>query len=759
MSIGITSVQSIKAVNSWIGIIDANIEGTPRTAYKSTRVHITDGLAANRAPRKLGDLSGVQPTFTIQSTSLDFTQGQIHQDEDRNRMAISGEGFFILSDRHQRARYSRDGDFAALPGDHFQYLANSRGLYLNDTAMAINMGVHEEHNISTASVNLGFGSGVGWVNAQERLVPPLTSADFDAITPKPIWVPLAANTSFQEAGGPIDGQYRHQTAMLRKSFVANTTTFQQNNALTIEVPGQTNFNEIPRFYDAAGNRFATAADNITLYSVDPALGVNAQANLENAMVHPMATQVWLNDQLVAAYLPNATGAAVQYQLNNTVLGPYIQDGMNTLAIRNTEFDGQEGILVDAYLGGETVVSDSTWATQIVGTADAGGFVSINGQPMGGPLMAGFPYIARHDRVGVYAAGGGFLGGANVLDNAANFAANYQVAPPAGSDGDDSAGLPASGEDPDGYFRLIVNGNRTITNFEVFQEAFLNNATEDPEVDVAGQKTALRVTAEADNDTTLGNFDDAGFVGVNKGAPVAIWEVSDDGAGDVNFDVLVNDATQANGINYQINGSKTLQFYVPDMDVNPLISYLRPGSGSPLKVKVDFTEDIEINGNLTTVNYTEVYEFTRNGGNPVAFPVANTPQPLDQNFQGHPNQRSLVRPDYDDLVLARFPNKQGLAFSEHGSTIFEVKDGTGVNTTGVFYTGRPQGADIKVDATGADVFIDNEFGRVLRGHLEQSNASLTEYIPTLALAQKVFSSISKILNVFISEVDDLNGLIR
>lgn len=50
-------------------------------------------------------------------------------------------------------------------------------------------------------------------------------------------------------------------------------------------------------------------------------------------------------------------------------------------------------------------------------------------------------------------------------------------------------------------------------------------------------------------------------------------------------------------------------------------------------------------------------------------------------------------------------------------------------------------------------------RVMQQNLEASTALLMEYIPLLSLAQKVFSSISKIINVHNSQQDDLNQLIR
>ena len=49
--------------------------------------------------------------------------------------------------------------------------------------------------------------------------------------------------------------------------------------------------------------------------------------------------------------------------------------------------------------------------------------------------------------------------------------------------------------------------------------------------------------------------------------------------------------------------------------------------------------------------------------------------------------------------------------------------------------------------------------VVRQALESSNATLTEYIPMLSLAQKMFSAIAKIISVYSSMQDDLHGTFR
>ncbi|PKL76073.1 MAG: hypothetical protein CVV27_12145 [Candidatus Melainabacteria bacterium HGW-Melainabacteria-1] len=57
------------------------------------------------------------------------------------------------------------------------------------------------------------------------------------------------------------------------------------------------------------------------------------------------------------------------------------------------------------------------------------------------------------------------------------------------------------------------------------------------------------------------------------------------------------------------------------------------------------------------------------------------------------------------------------------------------------------------------YVNRPRSRIVQAALETSNASLTEYVPMLSLAQKLFSAISKIISTHNNMTDDLNGLLR
>ena len=123
---GQAGMVSLRAVNEWIGVINSNLGGSNRTAYKATRVSFGGGVAqVERDPRQ--DSNGVQipdSTLTIQNTRIDFSQGTIIQDGELTHMAISGDGFFAITTGtngvvdtvgnlaiRNDIFYTRDGDF------------------------------------------------------------------------------------------------------------------------------------------------------------------------------------------------------------------------------------------------------------------------------------------------------------------------------------------------------------------------------------------------------------------------------------------------------------------------------------------------------------------------------------------------------------------------------------------------------------------------------------------------------------------------
>jgi len=109
---GYAGMASLRAINEWIGVINSNLGGANRTAYKSTKVSFGGGVTRiDRDPRV--NKSGLQlpdSTLLVANTRIDFSQGTIVQDGELTHLAISGDGFFGITDGRQLF-FTRDGDF------------------------------------------------------------------------------------------------------------------------------------------------------------------------------------------------------------------------------------------------------------------------------------------------------------------------------------------------------------------------------------------------------------------------------------------------------------------------------------------------------------------------------------------------------------------------------------------------------------------------------------------------------------------------
>ncbi len=125
-TLGQLGVNGLLAVNSWLGMINSNLQGASRTAYKSTRPVLSDG-SVTRLGSKIEIPSA---TLNVQATSLEWGQGSINSSTQKTHFAIDGEGFFVLADDAGRYYLTRDGEFH-WGGDG--YLRNSNGLRVVST--------------------------------------------------------------------------------------------------------------------------------------------------------------------------------------------------------------------------------------------------------------------------------------------------------------------------------------------------------------------------------------------------------------------------------------------------------------------------------------------------------------------------------------------------------------------------------------------------------------------------------------------------
>jgi flagellar hook protein FlgE len=94
----VSTIQSLKAVDAWIDVINANINGGVRTAFKSSRLKFA---GSNTDVQRSGTTTSLplqfpEPGLTTANTVIDFSQGAITASTENTHLAIQGTGFFVL---------------------------------------------------------------------------------------------------------------------------------------------------------------------------------------------------------------------------------------------------------------------------------------------------------------------------------------------------------------------------------------------------------------------------------------------------------------------------------------------------------------------------------------------------------------------------------------------------------------------------------------------------------------------------------------
>lgn len=111
-----------------------------------------------------------------------------------------------------------------------------------------------------------------------------------------------------------------------------------------------------------------------------------------------------------------------------------------------------------------------------------------------------------------------------------------------------------------------------------------------------------------------------------------------------------------------------------------------------------------------------------------------------------------------VVLSKFTNEQGLQ-KRRGSSQFQYTEASGAIVVG--YAGQSKQSQINTQQ-GLEVGGVSSLGTentIISQATEASNSSVTDALPELTVAQKTFTSNTKVVNVGNTIVDDLNGLIR
>src|SRR6478672_2770754 len=99
MASEVATIQSLKAVDAWIDVINANINGGVRTAFKGSRLRFAGSNTQLDRPATASTLplQFPEPSLVTANTVIDFTQGAVTSSTETSHLAIQGTGFFLLA--------------------------------------------------------------------------------------------------------------------------------------------------------------------------------------------------------------------------------------------------------------------------------------------------------------------------------------------------------------------------------------------------------------------------------------------------------------------------------------------------------------------------------------------------------------------------------------------------------------------------------------------------------------------------------------
>jgi flagellar hook protein FlgE len=162
----ISTIQSLKAVDAWIDVINANINGGVRTAFKSSRLKFGgSNVDISRAGTSTSlPLQFPEPGLTTTNTVIDFSQGAITASTENTHLAPQGDGFFWVM---HPSVMGANGGYAAIPQNLLavaltrdgEFRTNQNGLLVNSYGWFLITG-----QFNAAGNNFASGTSLRAVN-------------------------------------------------------------------------------------------------------------------------------------------------------------------------------------------------------------------------------------------------------------------------------------------------------------------------------------------------------------------------------------------------------------------------------------------------------------------------------------------------------------------------------------------------------------------------------------------------------------------
>lgn len=401
------AVSGIKAAGTDLGIIGNNIANAGTTGFKSSRGDFADvyassllGAGANSAGR------GV----SLQDIKQSFSQGNVATTGNALDMAISGNGFFALSDAGTTV-YSRAGNFQV---DRSGYVVNNAGNRLL---------------VFQTTANGDATGEMGELRIDKSLIQPNSTAEMEATfnldsrdqVPTLAW------------GGPFDAFAAPPTAPDPDMFNASTSSTVYDslgNAHThsmffVKTATQNEWN----VYSSIDGVSVTGPDTLTFDSsgqVDPAtlpfeINITAWTPLDaSGSANGAAAQDIVMD------LSNTTQFGTDFAVNSI-----IQDGFTTGQLRGVEVD-DTGVVFARFTNGQ---ARTLGQIALANFANTDGLQPLGGTTWGETFTSGTPTLSAPGTAGMGTVNSGALEESNVeiteqlvamIVAQRNFQANAQV---------------------------------------------------------------------------------------------------------------------------------------------------------------------------------------------------------------------------------------------------------------------------------------------------------------------------------------------
>lgn len=777
-TLGQLGVNGLLAVNSWMSTISANMNGASRTAYKPTRVSLLDSSVNTWA-----NFQVPSPTLRVQATTLEWAQGSVRNSDSSAHFALQGQGFFVLVDDLGKYFLTRDGEFH---WDGQGYLRNSNGLrVLSNGQDFVRKGNQDLSDLFDPD---GESQQLARYGDKSLMVVDVANRDGLRFSKYGATVfevdgdlPLRVENNFDTSTDGLTFIYSDPKQL---PYVGNRETprFVPFNPL---LPGASNFqirlgnNGVFDFATVFGAEFNPAIH--TIQDVENAIDLYGTSN----NVPVTADYDPVSDRLEIRNLAEPKVADPNFRLGNFAID-FGDNGFFTFQ----GFDPQRTTIdqivqeINRYAtvnGVNVTASFNTVTRQLVlnNTTGAIGDNSIRFDGINGDAIADFFNVAPF-----FASTGG--GAQNIISTS-----NIDNSPPSTNTfaqitPQDAASMPLAQmirpdtritfEGPNGqalaqFFQIeratpqfesqgVFFGSRVLSSQDIDNSRVLDSAVPgEHSLDITAAMVSTRTFNQHLNltDNTTPAFDPSGIPATYthdklNNVVIADGERSFLGISHAQatgqFDLVMDLQTDASFIELHFGQKRPGQ-----IDSGGFTLQYHPGTGDVYL----FQRDLDPNGVPVLINSAPgaLPVISGLGGSPHRFVVRlDKAGELSFSVDGVSQSFSLLG-DISDrigyLTLGHYQNRLELynMYADFKSQYNHYATGAMISTSVKAYARKEVN----------DAIYNQSSTRVIQSALESSTASLTEYLPMLGLAQKVFGSISKIISVSNAMQDDMNSLIR